>query len=726
VYGYNLAGVYEDDLAPQYLTTLPMNCTGLSRVTLEFRRWLGLESASFDAAAIEVTTNGADWYPTWVHSGTSDIEETAWSLQSYNVGAIANDRPFVQFRWSMGPTDGAASFAGWNLDDIQVLGIGTPATNQPPYAYDQFAETAESVPVDLMLSSIDVDSDGLTTIITALPEFGTLTDPGAGTIIGVPHALLGGGSQVTYTPNVGSVGFDTFAFKVDDGSLESNTAQVTVRIIDPAPFPFTDDFESGPPLGSEWTAESSSAGRITVSTDFGPVGTHHVILDSGASSTYALNELTLAINLLGASNVLLRYDWNSLSDESDTLPASWIGSIEGDGVAISMDGNQWYRIADLTGGDGNYQTVTLDLDQLVADAGLTYNRTFRIRFIQYDNNPADVDGIALDNISVLQGTDDPIIATGSLPNGRVGEVYGPVPLSVIGGDAPIVWTTPIVFTETSAGSSMFATNGVAQGWFGDDVAFDYTLPFAFPFYGADYTDIKIAVDGWINFGPYVGSTHNNSPILLQANKRIAVLWDDQDTSVSGDIYIDESTADQVTVRWETLASGAPCNYAATLYSDGRVRLDYGAGNVTDPNVGVSAGDLERYFFTSYDGVGDLGLANSLWLDFGKLPPGLSMDSNGVISGTPTSGGSFAPFFRIVDASERTDEQVIPITILTTLFGDDDEDGDVDGADYLQFYLCLEEEVASGACLETFDADGNDRVDLRDFARLQETFTGPGQ
>ena len=179
VYGYNLAGAYEDNLPPQYLTTLPMNCTGLSRVTLEFQRWLGIEAASFDSVAIEVSTNGTSWSPVWSHSGTVDIEETSWSHQSYNAGAVADDEPFVQFRWAMGPTDGGATFAGWNLDDIQVLGIGTAAANQPPYAFGQYAETPINVAVGLTLDAVDVNSDGLGYVITALPQFGTLTDPGA-------------------------------------------------------------------------------------------------------------------------------------------------------------------------------------------------------------------------------------------------------------------------------------------------------------------------------------------------------------------------------------------------------------------------------------------------------------------------------------------------------------------------------------------------------------------
>ena len=130
------------------------------------------------------------------------------------------------------------------------------------------------------------------------------------------------------------------------------------------------------------------------------------------------------------------------------------------------------------------------------------------------------------------------------------------------------------------------------------------------------------------------------------------------------------------------------------------------------------------WIASYDGAGNLGFADSIWLDFGKLPPGLTVDANGNLSGTPTTTGTFMPLLRIEDASMRSDEQVIPMTILSALFGDSDNDGDVDYFDLQQYIVCAEDETPSGACLISFDDDGNDRVDLYDFARFQQVFTGP--
>lgn len=723
VLGYNLAGAYTDDLPPQHLTTLPLNCTGLTRVTLEFARWLGVEAASFDSANIEVTTNGVNWTPIYTHTGTTDLVETSWSHQSHKA-KIADNQPFVQFRWTMGPTDSGVTFAGWNIDDVQVLGIGAASANQPPFAYSQFTETAKNIDLPITLDAIDVDSDGLNFEIVSLPASGTLVDPGSGPIGAVPHVLSGGGNSVTYEPDIDFASNDSFTFRTNDGALDSNVATVDIRVIDPAPFPFTDDFETGPPLDNAWIAESTGPGRIDVVNTFGPQESFHVILDSGASSTFALNELTLAVDLLGASQVLLKYDWKEFNEEANALPASWTGSFEGDGVAISDDGVTWHRIASLHTALANntYETVVIDLDQAAADAGLVYNHTFRIRFQQYDNNPADVDGIALDNIGVLQGTDDPLIATAILPPALVGVPYGPHAVTAVGGDAPLIWSTPTIFSETNIGSNALSTNGVAQGWIGDDVTFDYTLPFAFPFYGESLTDVKIAIDGFINFGTYVGSTHNNSDILLQANKRIAVLWDDQETTLDGDVYIDESVADQVAIRWETLDGPNPLNYSATLYADGAIRFDYGAGNTSlSPTIGVSAGGVTQFYMASYNNATNLGDADSLLLDFGKLPPGLSADMDGVVSGTPTTAGMFQPVFHVEDASMRTDQTAVTLEVNQPAFGDWDADGDIDDEDYAGFAGCTDNPSPDAMCLAIFDDNENGVVDLEDFARFQHDY-----
>jgi len=121
VYGYNLTGDYPNFLAEQRLTTSAFDCTGQQDVRLEFRRWLGVESPRWDRAKIEVSNNAADWTRVWRNS--EEVGDATWQPQSLDISAVADDRPEVYIRWTMGPTDSAFQYCGWNIDDV-VLSAG--------------------------------------------------------------------------------------------------------------------------------------------------------------------------------------------------------------------------------------------------------------------------------------------------------------------------------------------------------------------------------------------------------------------------------------------------------------------------------------------------------------------------------------------------------------------------------------------------------------------------
>ncbi len=57
------------------------------------------------------------------------IEETAWSLQTYDISAYADRQSAAKIRWGIGPTDAANRYCGWNLDDIEILGAPLPTVN---------------------------------------------------------------------------------------------------------------------------------------------------------------------------------------------------------------------------------------------------------------------------------------------------------------------------------------------------------------------------------------------------------------------------------------------------------------------------------------------------------------------------------------------------------------------------------------------------------------------
>lgn len=101
--------------------------------------------------------------------------------------------------------------------------ISNPATvsitmipvNDPPVANAQNVITAHDTSVTVFLTARDPDSTALT--------FSVVTGPGNGILTGTPPNL-------TYTPNPGFVGADSFTFKASDGALESGAATVSISI----------------------------------------------------------------------------------------------------------------------------------------------------------------------------------------------------------------------------------------------------------------------------------------------------------------------------------------------------------------------------------------------------------------------------------------------------------------------------------------------------------------
>jgi len=123
VYGYNLAGDYPNNLAPvQYLTTTAIDLTGVTGTSLKFQRWLAIESSSFDHATVEVSNDGASWTTLFNHTGGS-VSPTTWTQVTYDISAVADNQPTVYIRWGMGTTDSSVTYPGWNIDDVQILGL---------------------------------------------------------------------------------------------------------------------------------------------------------------------------------------------------------------------------------------------------------------------------------------------------------------------------------------------------------------------------------------------------------------------------------------------------------------------------------------------------------------------------------------------------------------------------------------------------------------------------
>ena len=280
-------------------------------------------------------------------------------------------------------------------------------------------------------------------------------------------------------------------------------------------------------------------------------------------------------------------------------------------------------------------------------------------------------GSAGTNVAMTYGSPlAPTITTGSLSNGSPGVAYSET-LTSTGGSSPKTWSEYIEspwYDEQGLGSSSYSATGSAQGWRADEGIWKLNLPFDFPYYETVYDAVYVSSNGFIEFAPTEAEPYN-SAYTLRASRRIAPLWYDVRTDQSGqDIYVDTGTPGQVKIRWrgETYSGGYDVRFAVVLFEDGRIRFDYGSGNSGfSPTVGISRGEGGAYVLPSgYDGATNLGNADSLMLTLNgsEIPDGLSLSSSGVLSGTPTTSGTYNPWFRVTDDDYRYDAVLLPIEI----------------------------------------------------------------
>ena len=95
---------------------------------------------------------------------------------------------------------------------IPIVSLGQ---NKPPVSSNVSAATLKNTNVSIHLVSTDLDFDDLTYIIVSNPENGTISLDG---------------DNVTYTPNTDFLGDDSFTFKANDGTLDSEIKTVFIKV----------------------------------------------------------------------------------------------------------------------------------------------------------------------------------------------------------------------------------------------------------------------------------------------------------------------------------------------------------------------------------------------------------------------------------------------------------------------------------------------------------------
>jgi hypothetical protein len=317
-----------------------------------------------DGAAVSFKwdfSNPVNFTPADATTATVDVTSIFGAVAPglYDIGLQVTD--------SLGVTN--AEFA-----QITVRAATDPACNQPPVATNNAYATNEDTAVSgNAVTDAPADTD---------PDADTLT---ATLITGVSNGgLTFANGAFTYTPNANYCGPDSFTYKVNDGTVDSNIATVTIDVACVNDAPVADDdaaatSEDTPVGGSvtgndtaadvegstlTWTKTSEPAnGAVTFGIDGSYTYTPNANFCGTDSFTYEISDGTASDPATVTITVSCVNDAPSADNDSATTdedtPVS--GSVVGNDTAVDLDGDtlSWTSTSSpangtLTFTNGNY------------------------------------------------------------------------------------------------------------------------------------------------------------------------------------------------------------------------------------------------------------------------------------------------------------------------------------------------------------------------------------
>lgn len=179
-----------------------------------------------------------------------------------NIGFTGTDN--FTFKVNDGSTDS-------NIATVSLFLL--PGSNVPPTAANQSIILAEDEPTTIVLTATDPNVDPLTFSIVSSPAHGSVNISGA---------------TVIYTPSPDYNGPDAFTFKANDGSVDSNTATVSLTITPVNDTPVANALSTSTPenvaKGITLTATDVDGDGLTYAIVSGPA--HGILSGSAPNVTY--------------------------------------------------------------------------------------------------------------------------------------------------------------------------------------------------------------------------------------------------------------------------------------------------------------------------------------------------------------------------------------------------------------------------------------------------------
>jgi DNA/RNA endonuclease G (NUC1)/fibronectin type 3 domain-containing protein len=485
-----------------------------------------------------------------------------------------------------------------NAIEAGTFGGGT----NPPGAADQSVSTNEDAPKSFTLDTANATANPLTYTIVSGPSHGSVN---------------GSNGSETYTPAPDFNGTDTFTYKVNDGSHDSNTATVTITVLEGNDPPNAADDSKTTAANTPLTFPSSD---LTINDNPGPANESSQTLTVSAVTATATTHGLVALN---SGNVTYTPDINF------TGPASFTYQVCDNGVTAGLL-------------DSRCSTATVNV---TVNPPVTTHFSVTAPANVGNGTPFNVTVTALDASNATVTTYTGTVHFTSSSAGTLPPDY-----TFVGGDSG-THTFSVSLTTTGA-QSVTATDGGITGSANTTVApppathFSVTAP-ANVGNGTPFNVTVTALDASNTIVPsYTGTVHFTSSSAGTLPADYTFVGGDSGTHTFS-VSLTTTGAQSITATDGGITGSANTTVAPPPATHFSVTAPANVGNGTPFNVTVTALDASNTIVPSYTGTVHFTSSSAGTLpadytfvsgDAGTHTFSLSLTSTGAQSITATDGG----------------------------------------------------------------------------------------